>query len=162
MGLLPIPGALFPEPDHGLHRPDQPAGLGVDVHRGAEPGQRGIHLEGDGLGSHRIGGTKAGEHLHQGALGKDPIDLSRHLRQDLWAVEVGDDRRLVQDQRLGKLVAVEDLQTAIQRVVADLGQNCVDEGLGGDQLDLDAGGEQLAHRELTHHWASRHCVNNGS
>ena len=73
-----------------------------------------------------------------------------------------DDGRLVQHQRIGQFVAVEDLQTPIEWVATDFCDDHIDKRLSGDHFEIEVCVEQLAHCELAHQRAPGHGVHDGT
>ena len=118
MGLFAVPGALIAQNRHGPHRADETSRIGVDEHRRPVSGQSRVDFVGRRLEPDGIGGAQTCQHQDPGLLGEDPADPCGDIGQDLGTVELGDDGRFVQYQRLRQVVTIEDLQTPIQRVVS--------------------------------------------
>src|SRR5690606_1364989 len=82
--------------------------------------------------------------------------------EQFGTMQVADDRWLVQHQRIGKVVAVEYLQAAVEGVVPDGGQDGVDERLPRDHPGVRNPLEQTPDGELPHEWTARHGVDHGT
>ena len=159
MGLFPVPGALLAEDRHGPHRADETSRIGVDEHRRAVPGQGGIDHRREVPRCRTASAAPRPASIRSlASSGRTrPICAATSARtsgRSSWAMIVG----LSSTRGSRQLVTVEDLQPPVQRVVSHLVEDCIDERLGRDQLDLGTRVPQHPDREFTDERAARYCV----